>query len=136
MEGVTIKGISCCVPKKIEYNRDISFISRDDIEKFIETTGVEERRIVNDETCTSDLCEKAAEELISNLNWKKNEIEILVFVSQTGDYLLPITAAILQDKLKLSDSCLCLDVPLGCSGYVYGIAMISSMMKSLGLKKC
>jgi 3-oxoacyl-[acyl-carrier-protein] synthase-3 len=69
------------------------------------------------------------------LNWQKEEIEILVFVSQTADYILPVSAAILQDRLGLSTNCIAFDVPLGCSGYVYGMSIIAGMMKATGLKK-
>ncbi len=60
---------------------------------------------------------------------------MLVFVSQTSDYLLPVTSTILQDRLGLAKDCIAFDIPLGCSGYVYGISVISGMMKSLGLKR-
>ena len=135
IEGLSIQGISCCVPSNIEKNIDLSIISKEEIAKFIEATGVEERRIVDETTCTSDLCEKAANELIYELNWDKNSIEIIVFVSQTSDYLLPVTSTILQDRLQLSKDCIAFDIPLGCSGYVYGISVITGMMKSLGLKR-
>jgi 3-oxoacyl-[acyl-carrier-protein] synthase-3 len=135
ISNIAIKGISCCVPKNKELNKDLTIMSIEEIEKFIDATGVEERRIANENTCTSDLCFHAAEKLMSDLNWAKEEIEILVFVSQTADYILPVTSTILQNRLGLSQDCIAFDVPLGCSGYVYGISIISSMMKSTGLKK-
>lgn len=135
INNIVIKGISCCVPKHTEYNRDLSILSKEEIEKFIDLTGVEERRIAPKEVCASDLCCEAAEKLIADLNWDKNDIEILVFVSQTGDYILPVSATILQDRLGLSTNCIAFDVPLGCSGYVYGMSIIASMMKVTGVKK-
>lgn len=135
INNIAIKGISCCVPKNTEYNRDLSLLSKEEIEKFIDATGVEERRIAPEEICTSDLCHKAAEKLIKDLKWNKEEIEILVFVTQTADYILPVSATILQDRLGLSTNCIAFDVPLGCSGYVYGMSIIASMMKTTGIKK-
>lgn len=135
INNIAIKGISCCVPKNTEYNRDLSLLSKEEIEKFIDATGVEERRIAPEEICTSDLCYKAAEKLIKDLKWNKEEIEILVFVTQTADYILPVSATILQDRLGLSTNCIAFDVPLGCSGYVYGMSIIASMMKATGVKK-
>lgn len=135
ISDIAIKGISCCVPKNKQFNRELSLVSSDEIEKFIEATGVEERRIADDKTCTSDLCFHAAEKLISELNWNKEDIEVLVFVSQTADYILPVSSVILQERLGLSNSCVAFDVPLGCSGYVYGMSIICSMMKATGLKK-
>jgi 3-oxoacyl-[acyl-carrier-protein] synthase-3 len=133
--GVAIKGIACCVPKNTERNRDITSIPAEEMEKFIDATGIEERRIASAEMCTSDLCFEAASKIIDSLNWNKEDINILVFVSQTGDYILPNTATILQSRLGLSNACIAFDVTLGCSGYVYGLSVISSMMKSMGLKK-
>ncbi|QSW89760.1 ketoacyl-ACP synthase III [Flavobacterium endoglycinae] len=135
VNDVAIKGISCSVPKNKELNVDLDILTQEEIQKFIEATGVEERRIAPKDLCTSDLCCKAAEKLITDLNWQKSEIEILVFVSQTADYILPVSAAILQDRLGLSTDCIAFDVPLGCSGYVYGISIIAGMMKASGLKK-
>ena len=135
VNDIAIKGISCCVPKNTERNIDLELITQEEIRKFIEVTGVEERRIAMKEISTSDLCCEAAEQLISNLNWQKDEIEILIFVSQTGDYLLPVSSSILQNRLGLSTQCMAFDVPLGCSGYVYGISIIAGMMKTAGFKK-
>jgi 3-oxoacyl-[acyl-carrier-protein] synthase-3 len=135
VEDISIKGITCCVPKTIERNIDLEIFSKDDIEKFIKNTGIEERRIASEETCASDLCYAAAEDLIEKLNWKKSEIELVVFVSQTADYILPVTSTILQDRLGLATSCVCFDVPLGCSGYVYGMSIVASMMQAMGIKK-
>ncbi len=135
ISNISIKGLACCVPKNREKNVDVPFMSSDEIEKFVEATGISERRVVNDLTCTSDLCFHAAEKLISDLKWDKSEIDILVFVSQSADYILPVTSALLQHRLGLSTNCLAFDVPLGCSGYVYGMSIISSMMNSCNLKK-
>ncbi len=135
ISDIALRGISCCIPKNKELNRNLTITSVDEIEKFIDATGVEERRIVDESTCTSDLCFHAAEKLISDLNWDKKDIDILVFVSQTADYILPVTSTILQDRLGLSQNCVAFDVPLGCSGYVYGMSIIASMMKATGLKR-
>ncbi|MCV9926876.1 ketoacyl-ACP synthase III [Flavobacterium sp. LS1R49] len=135
VNDIAIKGISCCVPKNMERNIDLDILTSEEIQKFIDVTGVEERRIATKEICTSDLCCEAAEKLIKDLNWQKEEIEILVFVSQTADYILPVSAAILQDRLGLSTNCIAFDVPLGCSGYVYGMSIVASMMKTTGIKK-
>lgn len=135
INNVSIKGISACVPKHTVSNYEHPTIGKEDIEKFIQTTGVENRRIASENVCTSDLCFEAAEKLLSDLNWNKEEIDILVFVSQTGDYLLPVTSALLQNRLGLSQNCLAFDIPLGCSGYIYGASVIAGLLNSSRLKK-
>lgn len=130
--GIEIKGISACVPSRVEYNRDYPYLSKEEIEKYISTIGVEERHcaVRDGSVCTSDLCFESASRLLKDLNWDKQEIDILIFVSHTADYKLPSTACILQDRLGLPTSCMAFDVPLGCSGFVYGLGIISGLMQS------
>jgi 3-oxoacyl-[acyl-carrier-protein] synthase-3 len=126
INNISIEGISAAVPKDIkQYNN----------EKFISTTGINERRIVENNTCSSDLCEAAANKLIQDLNVDKKDIELLVFISQTPDYKIPVTSTILQHKLNLPQSCICIDIPLGCSGYIYGLYVISSLFNKGNIKK-
>jgi 3-oxoacyl-[acyl-carrier-protein] synthase-3 len=112
----------------------ISTTDKYDANAFVEATGIMEKRWSNDFT-TSDLGEKAAEQLIKDLNWDKKEIGALILVTQTPDYILPATSCILQDKLGLSKECFALDISLGCSGWVYGLSVISSLMQNGMIKK-
>lgn len=134
-EHIMIKGVSACVPSAVEENRAIANIPAADLEKLIKTTGVERRHVISPGTCTSDLCIRAAEELIKELGWDKGEITALIFVSQTPDFILPATSCILQNKLGLSTDCLTLDISLGCSGYIYGLSAIAGYMQSGMIKK-
>lgn len=127
VKNVAIVGMSAGVPKQIMPT--ISTTDKYDASAFVETTGVIEKRYSNDFT-TSDLGQAAAEQLIADLNWEKKEIGALVFVTQTPDYILPATSCILQDKLGLSKDCFSLDISLGCSGWVYGLSVISSLMQT------
>ena len=104
IKHVKIRGLAACVPERIEENREYTLIPKDEIEKYISTTGVERRHcaIHDGSICTSDLCQKAAEKLIADLGWNKEDIGLLLFVSQTTDYRLPATACVLQDKMGLS----------------------------------
>jgi 3-oxoacyl-[acyl-carrier-protein] synthase III len=137
IKNVKISGIAACVPKRVEENRDYKLISKDEIEKYIETTGVERRHcaIHDGSICTSDLCQKAAEKLLSELHWDKSEIDLLVFVSHTTDYKLPATACILQDKMGIPGTCLAFDITLGCSGFVLGLGTIGSIMQGGTIRK-
>lgn len=135
IKGIAIKGVCASVPASREDNIAYPHLGKEDIAKLIELTGIEERRVAPAEMCTSDLCLAAAEKLLAELQWQKSEIEVLVFVSQTPDYILPNTAPVLQDKLGLPKSCIAFDIPLGCSGYVYGLSVVAGMMKASGLQK-
>jgi 3-oxoacyl-[acyl-carrier-protein] synthase-3 len=136
LNGVTLSGLVACVPKDIERNFENKlFKSIEDANKFIETTGVIERRIAKPEICTSDLAFAAAEKLLSKLKWDKKEVGLLICVTQTPDFHGPMNASILQDKLGLTKDCISFDIPVGCSGFVYGTSVLSSMMKSFGVTK-
>ncbi len=137
-KNIRIAGICAGVPEVALSNYTLQpgiDISPDYSAKaFVETTGVEERRS-SDTLCTSDLCFAAAEKLIAELGWDKSEIGALIFVSQTADYILPATACILQDKLGLSTECYAEDVALGCSGWVYGLSNIASLVSTGSVRK-
>jgi len=135
INNVLIKGVAACVPAAIESNLNYNWISEEERNLLIKTTGILNRRITTKDIITSDHCAAAARRLLAEANVEPSEISILVFVSQSRDYLLPSSATILQDRLGLPKSCIAFDVPLGCSGYVYGLSIVAGMMSSAGLKK-
>lgn len=137
IKHVKIRGLAACVPARVEENREYTLIPKDEIEKYISTTGVERRHcaIHDGSICTSDLCQKAAEKLIADLGWNKEDIGLLLFVSQTTDYRLPATACVLQDKMGLSKNCLAFDITLGCSGYLFGMGTAGSILQNGTIKK-
>jgi len=135
IENVVFRGVAACVPDFIDENRESTLQSKEDTVKLISSIGVERKRIAHQSVCTSDLCYKAAEKLILELSWDKNEIDALVFVSQTPDYILPATSCLLQERLGLSSECLTFDVSLGCSGYVYGLSTVTSLLSNGNIKK-
>lgn len=136
--NVRIAGIAAGVPQNIASNlhptKDDVMSSEYSPEDYVKTTGVLERRVSRVLT-TSDLSYAAAEKLIADLGWNKNEIEALIFVSQTPDYVLPATACILQDRLGLSKECYASDISLGCSGWVYGLSSVAALVASGMIKK-
>lgn len=135
INNVAIRGISASVPKQIVENRDIYPSETEGVELFIESTGIERHHNVPKEICSSDLCIAATKELITGLGWDKDSIDAVVFVTQTPDYLEPATSCIIQNRLGLSTDCLTLDISLGCSGWVYALSVISSLMQNGTVKR-
>lgn len=134
-KNVHIVGMSVGVPKHRVCNLDISDISRDyDAASFVEVTGVKERRI--GELTVSDLAVPAANQLLEELGWEKSAVDGLVVVTQHGDYIVPATSCILQDRLGLSKECMAMDISLGCSGWVYGLSSLAGMMSGGNLRRC
>lgn len=126
---IVIRGIAACVPPPSGIDENDKYpLPAEDVEKLISTIGVERKRVSGKTTCCSDLCLAAAERLISDLGWQKAEIEYLVFVSQTPDYITPATACVLQHRLGLGVGCMAFDVNLGCSGWVYGLSVLSALV--------
>lgn len=135
IEHVALTGLAACVPKQKANNSDCNLFTAEERLKLIKTTGIESRRISTPEQCTSDLCFAAAEKLLESSGTAKSDIDALVFVTQYTDYPLPATSAILQDRLKLPKGCLTVDIVLGCSGYVYGLSVIASLISAMKLRK-
>ena len=130
--AIRIAGMSAGVPANVV--QTVSTTDQYGADDFIAMTGIKEKRYSNSFT-TSDLCLPAAEKLIQDLQWDKSEIGALVFVTQTPDYVLPATSCILQDKLKLNRECMALDISLGCSGWVHGLAVLSGLMRGGAIRK-
>ena len=134
-ENIFIKGIAACVPKKILKTADLEIFSEKEAQVFEQNTGIKQRHISDGSICASDLCFQAAENIIEKLNWQKDQIDVLIFVSQSPDYILPATSNLLQDRLGLSKDCFCLDVSLGCSGYVYGLSLVANLLQNSKFNK-
>lgn len=135
-EGVGITAMSAAVPKRVIKNREYTEVfSEQEANDIVDKTGIEERRFADEETCSSDLCFAAAEKLIADNNINKEEIDLLVFISQTPDYRMPATACTLQHRLGLSNSTIAFDITLGCSAFLYGLSVVYGMMERNGLRK-
>jgi 3-oxoacyl-[acyl-carrier-protein] synthase-3 len=98
------------------------------------TIGLQTRYITQENVCTSDLCVQSAEDIFAHTSIKKEEIEALLFVTQSPDYKAPSTAIIMQERLGLPKSCAAFDINLGCSGFIYGLFTAFSYVNS-GMKK-
>jgi len=122
-----MKGICTSIPSKIERNIDLPFDS-DTLTRMIQQTGIEQRRVVDDETCSTDLIISAGKELIEKENIDSQDIGVMVLVTQFADYIVPSSAHIVQKKLGLSDHAFAIQVNEGCSGYVYGLQLGYSLL--------
>ncbi|MGV8092853.1 MAG: ketoacyl-ACP synthase III [Mangrovibacterium sp.] len=133
--NVELKGIAACVPAQSYKISEMGLFSENEAIRFSESTGVYNLRISSSETTTSDLVYHAAEQLIVDLKWNKEEVDLLIFVTQTPDYVLPATSCILQSRLGLKQDTFVLDISLGCSGWIYGLLTISNLISTGSFKK-
>lgn len=131
MKGIRICGIRACVPTQTR-DLEVENLIPDEAERerLIGAIGVRSRHIAPEGVMTSDLCQKAGENLLGQLNWAPETIDVLIFVTQSADYVIPATACALQARMGLGN-CLAFDVNLGCSGYPYGLWTAASLLKTL-----
>jgi 3-oxoacyl-[acyl-carrier-protein] synthase-3 len=131
LKNVAVKGISCCLPDNKVLNTDYyEKFGKELVDKAIKMTGINTRYTTIKEQCASDLAYTAAERLIEKLNWDKDTIKGLIFITQSPDYRKPSTACVLQHRLQLSEYCAAFDVNLGCSAFIYGTFFGSLMMSN------
>lgn len=136
IKNVSLRGISASVPKNIVDNSTFYEGNWGGYNQFLASTGIAKHRNSPVAVCSSDLCVKAAESLLGELGWEKESVEALVFVTQTPDfYNVPATSTVLQDRIGLSNRCYTLDITLGCSGWVYGMSVLSSLVQSGSIKR-
>lgn len=131
---VAFRGIAACVPKNIEKNID-TYKKWGDYTKVRSLIGIDQRHLFNDGRCTSDLFFVAAVKLMEKLKWEASEIDAIVCVTQTPDFIQPPVACILQNRLGLREECFATDIPHGCSGWVYGLSIICSLMQNGFIQK-
>lgn len=135
INNVAIKGIAAAVPDNEVNTNSFDFFNEEEAKVFIETVGIENRFMANENICASDLCYHAAEKLIFELGWEKESIDLLAFESVTRDYRTPPTSCILQDRLSLSTKCFTFDIPMGCCGFMYAITIVGNMMSAGFIKR-
>jgi 3-oxoacyl-[acyl-carrier-protein] synthase III len=136
LHNVRFAGMATCVPKRVVHNIDDAPPQiRSERERLVRNIGIQQRRLCPEWQCFSDLAFDAAEKLLSELQWSRDEIDALIVVTQSPDYLIPATAIILQDRLALSHTTIAFDVNLGCSGYPFGIHLLGSMIAAGTIKR-
>ena len=128
-------GVAATVPDRVVKTEDFDFFTPEEAEVFNNTVGIKTRYIAPDTVCASDLCFAAAEKLLSELDWARDTIDVLLFESVTGDYRTPPTSCILQDRLGLPESCFTMDIPMGCCGYMYAMTVAGNLLSSGDVKR-
>jgi 3-oxoacyl-[acyl-carrier-protein] synthase-3 len=129
--GVRLCGLSAAVPEKESGTDDlIEHFGAEVSAKLVASSGVLKRRLARPGQTTGDLCEFAAKTLLERLNWDPKSVDVLIVVSQTFDHIAPATSCILHGRLGLAKSAAAFDVGLGCSGWVYGVWLASSLLKT------
>ena len=127
---IGIKNIQVYLPEKRLKNEELIAQFGFD-ESFLENKlGIQERRIADEGELCSDLAVKAAEKVFETCDTFQKDIGLLVLCTQNPNYKLPHTSAIIQDRLGLDSKVAAFDINLGCSGFVYSLAIAKAFMKT------
>lgn len=125
--SVGISGVGSYVPEKIVTNDDLSKIV-DTSDEWIRTrTGICERRIAEKDIATSDLCTEAVKKAIRDANISPEDIDLILVATVTPDMAFPSTACIVQKNIGANNAS-AFDISVGCSGFLYGLAIGSNFI--------
>jgi 3-oxoacyl-[acyl-carrier-protein] synthase III len=134
--NVGILGMAACVPKNISRNEDLTdLIPPEEIQKVINNIGIKEKRFVDNGVTPADLCFRAAEQLLNDMEIDRNTIDMVIFMSQLPDHKIPATAPSLQHRLGLPKTTACFDVNLACSGYIYSLSTAFAYASQEGINR-
>jgi len=135
IENVSIRGMSGCVPKNVEENKDLPFYSPEEAEHVIEEIGIVRKHIAPAEITVADLCYGAAQKLIEELGWEKESIDLLALCTQNPDYINQPTSFLVHEKLGLPQTTMCLDFYHGCPGWVVSLSSVCSLLNTGSVKR-
>ncbi|MEM7477936.1 MAG: ketoacyl-ACP synthase III [Planctomycetota bacterium] len=136
MPFAEIGPIAVHFPERLETNEDLQQeFPNWDLPLIEEKTGIKSRYIAGEKETASDLAAQACEKLFRENNIDRESIDFVLLCTQTPDYPLPTTACLLQDRLGLKHTCGAMDFNLGCSGYVYGMAVAEGLIRCGAAKR-
>jgi len=136
IENVSVDSIASTLPVNIQkLDEEFLNIPSSEISKIKSITGFDVMRYARKDVTSSDLCFNAAEVLKSSDPLSFEDIDVVIFVSQSRDYILPNTASILQSRLGLSPNCFAIDIPNGCAGYIHGLFVASTFLSTKAARR-
>ncbi len=133
---VNIQSIEYHLPETVVSNEELGRENPGwDMEILEKRTGVSKRHIVGPEETALDLAFHASEKFFQKHNIAKEQIDGLIFCTESTDHILPPNSCILHNKLGLSEDVLAFDFTLACSGYVYGLALAQGLIFSKSARR-
>jgi len=136
MPKAVVKAIRSHLPEQKLTNEDLGREFPDwGVEKIASKTGIDLRGISGPDECASDLAVCAAEKLFADGVCGPEDVDFIILCTQSPDFLLPTTACMVQDRLGVPQSAGALDVNLGCSGFIYSLALAKGLVET-GSARC
>ena len=129
-----ITGVGSCTPPKVVTNEDLSKMVETSDEWIRTRTGIQERRVTDDKTSTSDLAFTAAERALASAKLPPEELDLIIVGTTSPDYLFPSVGCILQARLKAAKAA-AFDVSAACSGFNFALTVGASFIENGTYKK-
>lgn len=134
-KNIRVAGVACAVPtNEVKTETYKPLFGDEEVEKFMEMTGVRASHRTSEHQTCSDLGFRAASELLDKKGINREDIGALIFSSHSPDYRRPSTAFVLQHRLGIPKEAVCYDISLGCSSLVVGMQTIASIMNTSDIK--
>ncbi|MBD2277256.1 3-oxoacyl-ACP synthase III family protein [Aphanizomenon flos-aquae] len=136
ISNISMRSIAIALPEKTEFNYELSdVLDYEEIERLSQRIGIYSRRVAEDDITAFDLMYQAVENLLKNTYLKKEDIDCIVCITQTPDYLIPGNSFLLCHKLGLKASIFTLDINAGCAGFTHGLIVLGRLINN-GDMKC
>lgn len=134
---MNIHTISSFIPDLFIDNRENALRLGIKTEALASKIGAQKLPVLDSAHETSDMVANCVQRACEKAGFEPQSLQALVVVTQNGDagQTIPHVSAIAHGKLGLPDEVLAFDIGLGCSGYVYGLAILSGLMKQVGLSR-
>lgn len=135
IKNTHISGIVSVVPTTTEDNLLLEIVPETERQSLVEITGIRFRKVAAPDVTVATLCKDAVSRLLEKMAWDANTIDVLVCVTQSPDIPLPSISCRLHGELNMPIRTLCFDINSGCSGFVYGLYTVGSLLAGMGKKK-
>ena len=133
ISGLKIKSVYGCLPQQRVDNRETLLeMYGERVDSIVKATGILQRYIANPGTSSLDLCVRAAEQMMCDMEYDRSSVGALVSVSFTPHQLMPSNASLAQHRLGLPKHIVAMDINFACSGYAYGLWLAGTLAQSLG----
>lgn len=131
MSNAYIRHIEYDLPQNTLDNTDLEKLYPEwSAEKIKSKTGINSRHIALETETAVDIAQRACLKLFEHSSLKAEQVDFLVLMTESPDYILPPSSCVLHGRLGLPHSCGSFDINLGCSAYIYGLAVCKGLVSA------
>jgi len=124
-----VKAISYYLPNQLVTNEDLAKAFPEyTVDKIASKIGIMERHLSGQNETSADMATEAALKLFEEYDIAPSSIDFILLCTQSPDYFLPTSACLIQERLGIPTTAGALDFNLGCSGFIYGLAMAKGLL--------